>query len=148
MNEDFKIMTVSFSDITDKQFTEQLKERLYNHCIRFVVDKETILSFSLLSSRMEERHEETKQKIEMIEIKSIIKTQKFDIREIKTIVNNMEHCFDQDHMNFISRIEEFKIKQEKDNAEIKSLLEELKAKKLEEVNKDMNKIKHVQQKLS
>ena len=147
MNEDFKIMTVSFSDITDKQFTEQLKERLYNHCIRFVVDKETIL-FSLLASRMEERHEETKQKIEMIEIKSIIKTQKFDIREIKTIVNNMEHCFDQDHMNFISRIEEFKIKQEKDNAEIKSLLEELNAKKLEEVNKDMNKIKHVQQKLS
>ena len=148
MNEDFKIMTVSFSDITDKQFTEQLKERLYNHCIRFVVDKETILSFSLLSSRMEERHEETKQKIEMIEIKSIIKTQKFDIREIKTIVNNMEHCYDQDHMNFITRIEEFKIKQEKDNAEIKSLLEELKAKKLEEVNKDINKIKHVQQKLS
>ena len=148
MNEDFKIMTVSFSDITDKQFTEQLKERLYNHCIRFVVDKETILSFSLLSSRMEERHEETKQKIEMIEIKSIIKTQKFDIREIKTIVNNMEHCYDQDHMNFITRIEEFKIKQEKDNAEIKSLLEELRAKKLEEVNKDINKIKHVQQKLS
>ena len=148
MNEDFKIMTVSFSDITDKQFTEQLKERLYNHCIRFVVDKETILSFSLLSSRMEERHEETKQKIEMIEIKKIIKTQKFDIREIKTIVNNMEHCYDQDNMNFITRIEEFKIKQEKDNAEIKSLLEELKAKKLEEVNKDMNKIKHVQQKLS
>ena len=148
MNEDFKIMTVSFSDITDKQFTEQLKERLYNHCIRFVVDKETILSFSLLSSRMEERHEETKQKIEMIEIKSIIKTQKFDIREIKTIVNNMEHCYDQDNMNFITRIEEFKIKQEKDNAEIKSLLEQLRAKKLEEVNKDMNKIKHVQQKLS
>ena len=34
VNEDFKIMTVSFADINDKQFTERLKERLFNHCIR------------------------------------------------------------------------------------------------------------------
>ena len=36
VNEDFEIMTVSFSDITDNQFAEQLKERLYNHCIRSI----------------------------------------------------------------------------------------------------------------
>ena len=36
VNEDFEIMTVSFSDISDNQFAEQLKERLYNHCIRSI----------------------------------------------------------------------------------------------------------------
>ena len=34
MNEDFEILTVSFTDINDKQFTERLKERLFKHCIR------------------------------------------------------------------------------------------------------------------
>ena len=34
MNENFKIMTVSFADINDRQFTESLKERLFNHCMR------------------------------------------------------------------------------------------------------------------
>ena len=35
VNEDFKIMTVSFSDVNDRQFTEKLKERLFNHCVRY-----------------------------------------------------------------------------------------------------------------
>ena len=68
-------------------------------------------------------HEETKQKME-------IKNQKADIREIRTIVNKMEHS--QDQKNFKTIIEEFKIKQEKDFKEMKLLLQELASK-----NKDV-----------
>ena len=64
-------------------------------------------------------HEETKQKME-------IKNQKADIREIRTIVNKMEHS--QDQKNFKTIIEEFKIKQEKDFKEMKLLLQELASK--------------------
>ena len=68
-------------------------------------------------------HEETKQKME-------IENQKADIREIRTIVNKMEHS--QDQKNFKTIIEEFKIKQEKDFKEMKLLLQELASK-----NKDV-----------
>ena len=65
-------------------------------------------------------HEETKQKME-------IKNQKADIREIRTIVDKIEHS--QDQKNFKTIIEEFKIKQEKDFKEMKLLLQELASKK-------------------
>ena len=116
MNEDFEIMTVSFSDITDNQFAEQLKERLYNHCIRSILLTSDLIIF-FYNLRMEEMHEEAKQKME-------IENQKADIREIRTIVNKIEHSQD-----FKTIIEEFKIKQEKDFKEIKLLLQELASKK-------------------
>ena len=68
-------------------------------------------------------HEETKQKME-------IKNQKADIREIRTIVDKIEHS--QDQKNFKTIIEEFKTKQEKDFKEMKLLLQELASK-----NKDV-----------
>ena len=100
MNEDFKIMTVSFSDINDKQFTEQLKERLYNHCIRYYVHTNVFIinvSFNFLTfiPRMEEINEEKKQKTEilaikefliMIESKICMIEQRHNIREIKNIM--------------------------------------------------------------
>ena len=64
-------------------------------------------------------HEETKQKME-------IKNQKADIREIRTIVDKIEHS--QDQKNFKTLIEEFKTKQEKDFKEMKLLLQELASK--------------------
>ena len=64
-------------------------------------------------------HEETKQKME-------IKNQKADIREIRTIVDKIEHS--QDQKNFKTIIEEFKTKQEKDFKEMKLLLQELASK--------------------
>ena len=121
MNEDFEIMTVSFSDITDNQFAEQLKERLYNHCIRSILLTSDLIIF-FYNLRMEEMHEEAKQKME-------IENQKADIREIRTIVNKMEHSHDQDQKNFKTLIEEFKIKQEKDFKEMKLLLQEFASKK-------------------
>ena len=75
----------------------------------------------MLYLRMEEMHEDRKQKKEIIEIKSIIETQKVDIRTIK-------------------------IKQEKYFEEIKLLFHELKSKGEEEDCEnfpDANEIKNV-----
>merc|ERR1711879_273186 len=76
MGEDFKIMTVSFSDINDRQFTEKLKERLFNHC-----------------ARMEERQEETNHKNEIKAIRLINKNLENDIKEIKTTLLEMKSLF-------------------------------------------------------
>ena len=53
---------------------------------------------------MEEIDEEKKQKTELLAIKEFIIEQRYEIRDIKTVVSSLEQCME----NLVNRLEEFK----------------------------------------
>ena len=79
MNEDYKIMTVSFSDMSNRKITNNMKKRLYDHCVREHIKKFLYFHFYLNIKltkkyiRKEEAEKLTKLENELKELKYLLR---------------------------------------------------------------------------